>query len=244
MTRWKAFAYHVLGSAIVLLLVFALVRWIWFPGSLFVASRGINLLGIIIPVDLVLGPLITLIIFNPLKKSLSVLKRDLTLIFLVQIGFLLYGVFMIYSARPVYMALVDKQFFVVTANEIEPNAQQKAKNPHFQQQPKFGPELVSIQLPDDKNLREDLSFANAAFGVGAQNLPEYYVPYEKRQGLAAASDADKLQGIAQKDRLRLQNFAEEQKKLGVSVSFIHMYAKQGKIFAAIDAKNGAIVEIL
>jgi hypothetical protein len=243
MNRYLASAYHFLGSALVLFLVFALVRWVWYPGLFFSAAHGVNLLGIIIPVDLIIGPLITLIIFNPAKKA--GLKRDMAVIFAAQVAFMLYGLFTIYSARPVYVSLVDKDFYLVTANEIEPQDQQKAKDPQFRTLPNLGPDWV-VSVIDDKKLRADLTFSNAFAGVGAQNLPEYFKPYQKEltRIKEIAKPANKLPELKKEQLQSLQNFADAKQKSGTTVSFIRLYAKSKIFYVAIDSKTGQVIEMI
>lgn len=243
MSRLKAFSLHFVGSALVMLLIFALVRWVWYPGPLFFAANGLNLLGIIIPVDMVLGPLITLIIFAPHKKEMIKIKRDMAVILLVQITFAAYGVFSIFSARPVYMALVEDKFALVTANEVDEASQKKVKDPHFKQMPLFGPEFIGVNQPQDKDLRENLLFANAIFGMGVQNMPEFFKPYSqvRPDALRIGKPWDKLPGVEAQDKPRLQTFADQRQ--GQSTLFVTMYSRQ-KMYVAIDGKSGDVLTIL
>ncbi len=243
MSRYSAAAYHFIGSAIVLFLVFAIVRWVWYPGPFFAAAHGVNLLGIIIPVDLIIGPLITLIIFNPAKKEL--LKRDMSVILTAQIAFMLYGMFTIYSARPVYVALVNTDFYLVTANEIDPQDQLKAKDKQFQRLPNFGPAWVVSDIQDAK-LKDDLSFNNAIFGMGAQNLPEYFKSYQQeiKRIKEIAKAPNKLPEL-KKDKLKeLQDYADAKSKSGTQVAFIRLYAKSKIFYAALDSKSGQVIEVI
>lgn len=242
MNRYKASAYHFVGSAAVLFLVFAWVRWVWYPGAFFTAARGINLLGIIVPVDVIIGPLITLIIFNPVKQA--ALKRDMAIIFIAQVVFLLYGIFTLYSARPVYVALVEKDFYLVTANEIEPQDQQKAKDPQFQKQPLFGPQWVSTAVTDAK-VREDLAFNNALTRLGQQNLPEYFKSYDSAlsEVKAAALASSKLVELNLERREALQKYVDQKKKENTSVGFIRLYTKTKIIYVAINLSTGGVLDM-
>lgn len=100
---------HLLISAIVALSVLALLVFYWFPGELFGlgAAQGIK---IILIVDIVLGPVCTFIVY---KKGKSTLKFDLSVIVLIQIGALIYGLIMVYSQKPAYMLLTHDGISVV-----------------------------------------------------------------------------------------------------------------------------------
>jgi hypothetical protein len=83
MTRWKASAIHLSICALIGLSVLAMILLLWYPEPYFEAMGGKHLLMILLGVDVVLGPFITLIIFNPKKKSL---KFDLAVIALVHVS--------------------------------------------------------------------------------------------------------------------------------------------------------------
>ena len=74
MNRFQACATHLLASGAAALLSSALVFLLWYPGLLSYASGVISIFLMLLWVDVVLGPLITLIVFNTKKKEL---KRDL-----------------------------------------------------------------------------------------------------------------------------------------------------------------------
>lgn len=70
MMRVKVTLIHFLWSLIIFLVVVILLVFFWYPVPNFNASGGWQGLKIAASVDLVLGPLLTFVIFNP-KKSKS-----------------------------------------------------------------------------------------------------------------------------------------------------------------------------
>jgi hypothetical protein len=56
---------------------------VWYPQHYFAAMGGTTLILLLIGVDVVIGPLITLIVFDPKKKSL---RFDLAVIAVLQLG--------------------------------------------------------------------------------------------------------------------------------------------------------------
>ena len=89
LSRLQAFGFHFLASAAVIAIIFSFVKLVWYPHQLFEAANGFDLLKILVLVDLILGPLIMLIIFNPAKKSL---KIDVSTVIECQLLLLGYGV--------------------------------------------------------------------------------------------------------------------------------------------------------
>jgi hypothetical protein len=174
MTRIKAVLIHLTLSAILASIVIALLLFGWYRLPYFWAVGGPMLLALIVGVDVVLGPLMTLIIFNP-AKSRRALTLDLSLIALVQATALLYGLYSGYTSRLAYGVFVENRFKLVKATEIEPQDLAKAKLPEYRELPLFGPKLVAVDMPSDAKIRSDMNFYSA-FGVGYQNMPEYFVP--------------------------------------------------------------------
>ncbi|HEX4909512.1 MAG TPA: hypothetical protein VFV64_01975 [Permianibacter sp.] len=107
---------------------------VWYPGPLFEVSGAIGLLSILVPVDVALGPFLTLLVYKRGKPSLVF---DLSVIALLQTGALVYGAWTIAEVRPAYVVLFDKQLEVVRSMDVEKGAPWRA--------PLFGPEWVFVK---------------------------------------------------------------------------------------------------
>jgi hypothetical protein len=241
-SRYQAFALHLLGSAIALFTLFGLVYGIWYPGTLFYAASGADLMTIIILVDLVLGPLIMLIIFNPKKTSL---KFDIACILICQLAFMLYGGWSIFSARPVYIVFVGDHFALVTANEIEAEEQSKVKNPIFSSLPLFGPVAVGTKEPEDKKSKEDILFGGL-MGMGIQNLPQYFITYENvinsvKASAKPASYFTNLDSARQQTLLVYEKQRHAKKK---EVLYLPLKNKKQLLIVAVDANTAEIITIM
>ena len=97
-------------------LIYVHVRMFWFPAPFFTASggwQGIKLVGILV----VLGALLSLVVFNPLK-SRRVLPRDVGLIVGLQCLALACGAYVLHGQRPVAVVFWESEFLTVTANEL------------------------------------------------------------------------------------------------------------------------------
>lgn len=113
--RWQAFAIHFAISAVIFIVLLAIILLFWFPGILFQIDGGWTGLQIVIGVDLVLGPLLTLIIFKVDKPSL---KFDLTCIGLLQALCLAGGVYIVHAERPVALVLAYDTVYALAADEF------------------------------------------------------------------------------------------------------------------------------
>lgn len=117
MSRWQASFIHLLISLGILAALIIVIQFIWYPNELinFGGWQGIK---IVAAIDIVLGPLLTLIIFNS-KKALKELRTDLTVIGLIQIGALTYGCWTVYSERPIVQVLDNSGLHIISASVLK-----------------------------------------------------------------------------------------------------------------------------
>jgi hypothetical protein len=174
-TRWRAAGIHLAISAAIAAGVLALMLGVWYGPTLFTAMGGAGLALILIGVDVVLGPALTLVVFRSGKRGL---KFDLAAIALFQLAALAYGCYVIALARPAFIVFVKDQFQVATVAELEPEQLAAARYPQYRSPGWSGPELVYGEWPKDHKEQQDLMFAGLA-GVDLQHLPKYYAPYEQ-----------------------------------------------------------------
>ena len=172
MTRLKASLIHLALSASLIGAVALLVLWRWYPPALLEMARAAPLLGTLAAVDVVLGPLLTFIVYKQGKKSL---RFDLTVIVLLQAGALLYGLHTLWQSRPVFLVANVDRFDLVYANEIAPE-DLAAAPPSYRQLPALGPQLVGALMPTDTQARNHVLDSSLA-GRDLQQLPAYYVDY-------------------------------------------------------------------
>ncbi|WP_338845932.1 hypothetical protein V8J88_19660 [Massilia sp. W12] len=239
MSRYKAFALHLAASLVLILGIFMALRSIWYPGPLFHAAQASNLMQILIPVDVILGPILTLIIFKAGKRGL---KFDLAIIFLAQASFLLYGLYSIYQVRPVYFALMEQNAYLITANAVEDENLAKAKDERYRKLPAWGPEWVFVKAPTDSEARSNDVLTNAIFGIGSQNLPELYSPLQDKQLQAAALPFERLKDLKPADHKKLLDYLEQHK--GQKHGFIRLYTKTGPMFIAINMQDGKVAQLI
>ena len=95
-------AIHAMISAIVFVATAAILIFLFFPSIHFQINGGWQGLRLMFAIDLILGPLLTFLIFNPLK-SLREKIFDLSCVALVQLLALVYGFYTIYQQRPVLL---------------------------------------------------------------------------------------------------------------------------------------------
>jgi hypothetical protein len=181
--RFKAASIHLGICAVVALLVGGAIIGMWFPGQYAQLANGWHLLLIILGVDVVCGPLLTLVVYNP-AKSKRELRTDLALVALLQLGALAYGVHVATQARPVLLAFEFDRFRVVSAAEIDPD-RLPAAPPEFRSLSMTGPQIIGVRVP--KNTDPD--FGNAVdvalAGLDVTYRPQFWRPYDEQRSTVA-----------------------------------------------------------
>lgn len=111
------------------LLVACGVAWlvfrVWYPAPFHEFTGGRSLFLILIAVDVVCGPVLTLVLFNPAKSRFK-WRVDLTLIVLTQLGALCFGLNQVAIARPVFVGFEGDRFRVVQAIDVDATRLQDA----------------------------------------------------------------------------------------------------------------------
>lgn len=115
MTRWQAAGRHLLISAMVALPILVLMSWVWYPPPLFLAAGAAKLALTIIGVDVVLGPMLTLIVYKHGKRGM---RFDLWVIGLLQLSALVFGLHVSVDSRPVYIVATPGAAVLVHASEL------------------------------------------------------------------------------------------------------------------------------
>ena len=186
----RAAALHLGGSLLVAALAGALVFGLWYPYPYRELAGGRELFLLIVVVDVVCGPLLTLVLYNPAKPRAE-LWRDLGLVVLIQLAALGYGLHVVWQARPVYLVQEVDRFKVIGLPALE--AAEVAKLPAALQ-PRWmgGPLTVAIRSPKDVKEKNKVLFESVEGGRDYAERPEFYLPYEGAAALKALQRAKPL----------------------------------------------------
>lgn len=115
--RLRAAGIHFSLSLVIFAAALYLILVHWYPGFHFTVDGGWQGVRIMAAVDLVLGPMLTLIVFDP-RKARRLIVLDLACIGLVQLGALAWGFYAIHSQQPVAIAYHDGTFYSVTSEPL------------------------------------------------------------------------------------------------------------------------------
>lgn len=169
--RIKFFLVHIITSVIIAFLLTLLVFFIWYPSPLATAVGVTHIFLMLLVIDVILGPLLGLLVYKEGKKTL---KFDLSVIILIQIAALCYGIFSIEQGRPAWLVYNVDRFELVRKNELVDTNIQQAR-PQFQQPSWFKPQYAATEFAKDIQQRNDEMFAEVLGGISIAQRPERYV---------------------------------------------------------------------
>lgn len=192
----RAAGVHLLCSLGVAVMAGVLVFGLWFPYPYRDLAGGRELFLLVVVVDVVCGPLLTLILYNPAKPRAE-LWRDLGLVALIQLAALGYGLYTVWQARPVYLVQEVDRFKVITLPDLDASAVVRLA-PELQPRWMGGPITVAIRSPKDETEKNKVMFESVQGGRDYGERAEFYVPYEGTDALKALQRAKPLAEFLQK----------------------------------------------
>lgn len=182
--KFKALGAHLSISLVLVGIALWLMLGRWFPTPLFHTDGGGIGLKLVVLVDLVLGPLLTFVVFDP-AKTRRALAIDFTTIALLQLGAYFYGLHNVYSVRVQAVAYHEGIFHTVTPESL---ADQEIAADGWDALGKRAPYLVDTREPANPD---------EVGGVGAFGLLNGLEPYQLHflyQAYAKAAAANWTRG--------------------------------------------------
>jgi hypothetical protein len=170
--KLRAFGLHFGVSFVVAALTALLIFGLWYPNNLASYVGGTELYGLVLLLELGLGPVMSLVIYNSAKPSRELI-RDYCIVGFVQLSALVYGLYVVAESRPVYLIFVKDRFEVVTAIELDKEDYAEAIVPEYAGPTWFGPERICVEYPTSPQERNHLLFSAIA-GKDVQLFPKYY----------------------------------------------------------------------
>lgn len=170
--RLKAFLLHLAASALVALLALLLVFKLWYPAPLHAALGVTHILLLLLLIDVVLGPLLTLLIYKVGKKTLVM---DLTIIAALQLAALGYGLWTVAEGRPDWIVYNVDRFDVVTAVDIDTRQLDEARTQYRNAPPRTGPQWVGALKPYDPEQSNNILFEAVQGGSDIAQRPNLYL---------------------------------------------------------------------
>ncbi|MBF5004925.1 TfpX/TfpZ family type IV pilin accessory protein [Diaphorobacter caeni] len=175
---FKAAAIHLAISLIIGAVAAIIVFGFWFRFPYESLAGGQHLFWMLVSIDVICGPLLTAILYNP-KKSRAELFIDLSIVSILQIAALLYGLHTISLARPVRLAFEVDRFVAVSPVDIDMSNLHRASR-ELRSFGWTGPVLVGTRgAQNGDEVIESINLSAQGFEPSAR--PAAWVSYESNR---------------------------------------------------------------
>lgn len=233
----KFVAVHLIVSCAIAILMIMIIFLCWYPSPLNKATGVTHIFLMMIGIDLILGPLLTFLVYKEGKKTL---KFDLTVIILIQIVALCYGGYHIAQGRPVWLVYSVDRFELVRNNEIYSKniaqAQKKYQYPSW-----FKPRYVATEFAKDPRQRNQDMFDGVLGGVDISQRPERYVELSK----VTDQIKRRAQGLALLNQYNDPRVVKETlAKYPQANAFVPLKANTVDMTVLINKEKGEVVKIV
>lgn len=227
MSRWQAFAIHIGISIAIFIALLTVILTLWYPGILFSIDGGWTGLRIVIGVDLVLGPLLTLIVFKAGKPGL---KFDLTCIGVFQAACLTAGMWIVYSERPLALVLAYDTIYSLAADEFSEFDKDASVLEQF---PGSYPKLLYTELPDNDISADIVNIRSQFMGDPLFMQTERYRPIP---------DTDRAAIFRRDANIRGNVSADIQSQLPEGCLFSRFVSVVTTGYVCLDAESGRLTD--
>jgi len=229
--RFSAFAIHLSLSVLMFLALAAVIKFLWYPGVLFETEGGLEGIKLIAGVDIIIGPALTLMVYNVAKPQL---RRDLTVIVLLQAFCLTAGMTIVAYTRPIAVVYAAGTYYTATKIRYK-DAKIDINTVPLLQQSK--PAWINLALPLDETegsmQAEVLNFFGGS-DIAVDRYEEYVnalkrLPYE---------------GISLKDAIKKGYSIPEDIRKNPEIRAYQLETRYGAFIIAVNSQTGKPICVL
>ena len=240
--RMRAAGVHLALSIAAVSLLAALMLWLWYPPAYFVADGGWRVLRIIVLVDVVIGPLLTFIVFNRAKPEL---KRDLAVIALIQLAAFGYGAATMYLYRSAFVTVAGNTAFTVNWRDLAA-AGGDLSGAQALAAAAPAPVLVDLRMPATAAERAALWTEFSRGGRAPTHEAHRYITLTPERLDATLTSADDMAKLAKSDAgiaaELVKVHAAHPDKPPASLGFLPVTCRFDVVVLVFDRKSGRIID--
>jgi hypothetical protein len=241
MSRTQLFQFRLLAPAATLLIVYALLRFLWFPDGYFALSGIGKLLLVLLAVNVVAGPVLSALVYKPGKPGL---KFDLVALAGLEFVILGFALLEFDARRPAIAVFAVDRFEVLEYSEIDDL--QLSGGP-FAPLNRFGLRLVYAELPQDNDTMNRLIEETLFAGLpDIDRRPEFWKPYPEGIGALrkAAQPLAQLLTMNEEQAALVQRWVLRQGAPIDNYIYLPIRARNGDGTMIIHADSGYPVDVL
>ena len=238
--KLNAFGAHLVISVVLFVAIIAMAIRLWYPPPFFWIDGGVQITLLAAAVDIVAGPLLTMVVYRPNKPGLVM---NLAVIAAMQAGALTWGMHALYSQRPVLAAYVghkQNRFFPVTEAQTRggPRSLEELRALSSNRPP-----LVFIDLPENDAEAMRL-LTSAGESVLRQTQRFRSIDGERLRRIAQASRTPKNYEVLAPDMAAaITRFTAERGGDPEAFAFVPLVGRFGNAMLALSRKDGSVVGV-
>ena len=235
--RLRAGLIHLSISALVALIAVGVVFLLWYPQPLHAAVGVTKIFFIVLCVDVVIGPLLTTVVYRRGKKTLVF---DLATIALLQSLAFTYGLWTVAEGRPAWLVFNVDRFDLIQAYQIDPRKTADAA-PEYRFAPWSGPRWVSAHRPDTPDQRQTIMLEAMFAGIDIAQRPELYRPLDESAKLMR----ERAKPLEELSRYNQQLVVDEfRQRWPEADAYVPMMARSHPVTVFINKASAKVVAIV
>jgi hypothetical protein len=240
--KLKAFALHLAVSILGAAALIGIFIWFWFPMPYFLADGGWQALRLVVAIDLVLGPVLTLVVYNPRKPKREFLF-DYTVIGLLQVAALSFGIWTSSMHRTAMVVFADGTFYTLdaeTVGQIGTAATALARNTRLR------PAYAVVRMPEDPAARQKIRQEALAARRPLYTRGDLLAPLDAQTAALVHEqplDLHRALGGRPEQKRKIADFQAKHGAESSSCSFVPLVCRYGNLLAAVDS-TGRVVGTL
>lgn len=241
----RAFGIHFGISLVIFLVLLYFVVFHWYPTPFFTTDGGWQGIRLIVLVDLVLGPTLTFVAFNPIKKTVRHLKMDLSLIAICQVLALIWGTWVVHNERPYIVVFSDSTFYGLPYYQVKETGLKKEDIDRFGH---AAPIKIFTDVPESPTERFALFKRALDKKVPVHFLGEEYRVFDKsRLQKLVSSSIDMNAFMNGKDDVTQELYKQFSQKYSAQIDdllFFPLSARYGKYIVAFNKASFQFIDVL
>jgi len=235
--RLTAALLHACVCLAIAIVVVVVVVGFWYQWPLLLTVDGVRIVGLLVGVDLILGPTLTFVVFTPGKRGLML---DLVVIAVVQLSALVYGLVALYGARPVFVAFTGARFEVVQSNQLDRRELRSAGVVP----PYWRPDWIATRRDERPDVHAQIML-EAMQGRDYALRPQYYVTLGSVNAsvLAASRPVAELRLLNVERDGQISSWLKRHNLAESAVRFLPLKAPTRDMAVIVQSSDGVVVAI-
>ena len=240
--RLNAFLAHLSISALVALISIFVVFYLWYPSPLQNTLGVTKIFFLLLAIDGIMGPVMTFIVYQPKKKSLVF---DLSVIGIMQVIALAYGMHTIYQGRPSFIVYNEHRFEVIRSIDLAGESvklaeknQNKSATVNW-----FSPHWVAAVPTGSVERQNEVAFSSVSGGADWSQLPDSYIPLKniKPKLLEKANALNEIITLY-KDDTKIKEILNQYISKGFK--WLPLRGKTSNMIVLIDTHSAEVIQVI